>query len=57
MAWPAIHFRRGALAQLMSIASSPGGTWPDFFAERQLPLLVGTLAAGVFHGSAGIAWI
>ncbi len=51
----AVDSRCAAAAQLMSVASSPGRTWPIFIAERQLPLLAATIAACFLHGSARIA--
>ena len=44
--------RRLAVAQLMSVTSSPGRTWPSFTAKRQLPVLVAALAAAFPHGGA-----
>ena len=43
----AVVYRRcTAVAQLMNLASSPGGTWPVFIAERRLSVLATALAAG-----------
>jgi hypothetical protein len=50
-----IYCRCIAVAQLMSVASSPGRTWTIFIAERQLPILAAALAAGFLHGSGRVA--
>ena len=47
-----VHRRCPADAELMSVTSSPGGAWPIFIAERQLPVLAAALAACFPHGGA-----
>jgi hypothetical protein len=43
------HRRCYPAAELMSAASSPGGTWPIFIAERQLLALAAAFAACFSH--------
>jgi hypothetical protein len=45
-----VHCRCAAGAQLMSVTSSPGGTWSIFIAERKLPVLAAALAACFSYG-------
>src|SRR5579864_8092128 len=39
----------------MSAAASPGRTWPGFFVERRVPVLVAAAAAPVFRGGCRVA--